>query len=339
MAIAKRGGGPKTERGRARSAKNATRHGLTSSLPKNTSEAELIESFSKELIDYCQPQSPLEKLQIARIATCRAKLQYLYEIERVKLALAAKELEAQPEKILEKIPGASGMTLAMAKEFITEGQIFLPFSLDISLLEAINHEIKNFAGTFHNKYEFARTFPRLTKYLNQYPVAGLNNTDQWLEKLEALAHQFEDLGGDGDRFSAKWGELMKTFLLGIEYKKVLEDEAMRPGLEELDRHQEERRIARGEKPREKKEAADSSQDKPFDQKQILLQLRCFTSLYSSYRSAQKVVEQYRQIESLMQRSLSLPVAESDLLMRYQTTLERRLSSAIGELLALQKNRI
>jgi hypothetical protein len=46
--------------------------------------------------------------------------------------------------------------------------------------------------------------------------------------------------------------------------------------------------------------------------------------------------QYQEIKDFMLRALSLPVAESDLLMRYQTTLERRLSSAIGELLALQR---
>ena len=34
---------------------------------------------------------------------------------------------------------------------------------------------------------------------------------------------------------------------------------------------------------------------------------------------------------------SLPAAESDQLMRHQTTLERRLSWAIGELLALQRS--
>lgn len=40
----------------------------------------------------------------------------------------------------------------------------------------------------------------------------------------------------------------------------------------------------------------------------------------------------------MLKSVTLPSNESDLLMRYQTTLERRLSSAIGELLALQRQR-
>jgi len=39
----------------------------------------------------------------------------------------------------------------------------------------------------------------------------------------------------------------------------------------------------------------------------------------------------------MLRAISLTAAESDLLMRHHTALERRLSSAIGELLALQRS--
>ena len=99
----KRGGGPKTQQGKVRSSMNAKTHGITSNKPKDANEKALIETFSKELVDYYDPQSPLEKLQIERIAICRAKLHYLYELEQVKLELASKELEAQPEKILEKI--------------------------------------------------------------------------------------------------------------------------------------------------------------------------------------------------------------------------------------------
>ena len=62
----------------------------------------------------------------------------------------------------------------------------------------------------------------------------------------------------------------------------------------------------------------------------------FLDLYESYQKTQEIVGQYQVIKDLMLRALSLPVAESDLLMRYQTTLERRLSQAIGELLALQR---
>jgi hypothetical protein len=66
------------------------------------------------------------------------------------------------------------------------------------------------------------------------------------------------------------------------------------------------------------------------------QLNQFLSLYKTHQQAQKLVIQYREIKDLMMRAISLPAAESDLLMRYQTTLERRLSQAIGELLALQR---
>ena len=121
MKQAKRSGGPKTVQGKARSSKNATSHGLTSISPSNSNEKALVDSYTQELTDYYKPESPLEQLQIRRIAMCRAKLAYLYDLEQVKLALVVKELESQPEKILEKIPGATGLAMGMAKEFITSG--------------------------------------------------------------------------------------------------------------------------------------------------------------------------------------------------------------------------
>jgi len=66
-------------------------------------------------------------------------------------------------------------------------------------------------------------------------------------------------------------------------------------------------------------------------------LRQFLDLYQCYQKALGIADQYQGIKDLMLRAISLPSAESDLLMRYQTTLERRLSSAIGELLALQRS--
>jgi cell fate (sporulation/competence/biofilm development) regulator YlbF (YheA/YmcA/DUF963 family) len=62
----------------------------------------------------------------------------------------------------------------------------------------------------------------------------------------------------------------------------------------------------------------------------------FIDLHKSYQKANRIAVQYQEMKNLMLRALSLPVAESDLLMRYQTTLERRLSQAIGELLELQR---
>ncbi len=129
MTQAKRSGGPKTTQGKARSSKNATSHGLTSMRPSNPSEKALIESFAQELTDYYKPKSPLEQLQIQRIAICRAKLAYLYDLEEVKLALAAKELESQPEKILEKIPGATGLALGWLGSLLRVGRFICRVAL------------------------------------------------------------------------------------------------------------------------------------------------------------------------------------------------------------------
>ena len=336
MKQAKRSGGPKTVQGKARSSKNATSHGLTSISPSNSNEKALVDSYSKELIEYYKPESPLEKLQIQRIATCRAKLAYLYDLEQVKLSLAAKELESQPEKILEKIPGATGLALGMAKEFITSGEIHLPCRLDPPLLEAICDEIKQMSGVIENKHQFARALPKLTKYLNAYPVVGLNNTNQWMEKLAAISKELKMTDERGDMYAGKFEEIFQGYLRSIKYEDLLEKEARRPGLEELERHQEERRIARGERPRKIESTPTVDPDAIADIGVILQQLKQFLDLHKSYQSVQGITVQYQEIKEVMLRALSLPVAESDLLMRYQTTLERRLSSAIGELLALQR---
>ena len=78
--------GPVSEAGKARSSLNAVSHGLTSSrvLPD---EVQLVESYVRELTEHYEPQSPLEALQIQRIALCRAKLAKLMDIE-----LAGREL-------------------------------------------------------------------------------------------------------------------------------------------------------------------------------------------------------------------------------------------------------
>jgi hypothetical protein len=336
MKQAKRSGGPRTAQGKAQSSKNATSHGLTSMVPSNSNEKALVDSYSKELIEYYKPESPLEQLQIQRIAICRAKLAYLYDLEQVKLSLAAKELESQPEKILEKIPGATGLAMGMAKEFITSGEIHLPCRLDLPLLEAICEEIHQMHGAIENKHQFARTLPRLTKYLNSYPVVGLNNSSQWMEKLAAISEDLKMADEMGERHLGRFEEILRGYQLGREYEALLEKEAAKPEMDELERYQEERRIARGEKPRKIEPTPQVDPDAISDMAIIKLQLKQFLDLHKSYQKAQGIAVKYQAIKDLMLRALSLPVAESDLLMRYQTTLERRLSQAIGELLALQR---
>jgi hypothetical protein len=338
--LKKQSGGPNTAKGKIRASKNSTKHGLTSMQPIGEDEQSLVDLYVKELVDFYNPQSPLERLQIQRISICRAKLAYLYELEKVKLTLAAKELESQPEKILEKIPGAIGGSKAMALEIIQNGSISLPFSLTPEQLGSISNEIEGVNGQIETQHQFARTLPKLTKFLNAFPIEGLNNANQWMEKLAAIAKRLETLLQFGDSYYGSMEDLFHYYSLGKKYKSHLEYEAMRPALEGLERYQEEVvRPRHGLKPREN-ESPKKSEEPQFPSEDVLgKQLGLFVTLHGNLNSAEKLVEQYLEIKALMQRSVSLPVAESDLLMRYQTTLERRLSSAIGELLELQKRSI
>jgi hypothetical protein len=188
-----------------------------------------------------------------------------------------------------------------------------------------------------NKRQFARALPRLTKYLNSYPVVGLNNTSQWMEKLSAISQDLKMADEMGDKHAGKFEELIKGYLRSREYEALIEKEAAKPAMDELERYQEERRIARGQKPRPVELAPKVGLDAISDMAPIEGQLKQFLDLYQSYQKAQDIADQYQGIKDLMLRAISLPAPESDLLMRYQTTLERRLSSAIGELLALQRS--
>jgi hypothetical protein len=140
----------------------------------------------------------------------------------------------------------------------------------------------------------------------------------------------------GENHSGELDEFFRTYVVGKKYLDQLAEEAAKSESDEFDQLQEDARIRRGQKPRKIEPTPASDPDVITDLDTVQKQLNQFLSLYETEQHAQNLVVQYREIKDLMMRAISLPAAESDLLMRYQTTLERRLSSAIGELLALQR---
>ena len=76
----------------------------------------------------------------------------------------------------------------------------------------------------------------------------------------------------------------------------------------------------------------------IDMRQLKGSSPLFVYLQTALRDAKLLIERYNTAKSLLMQSAMLPQAEADLLMRYQTTLERRRSNSIGELLELQKRR-
>ena len=84
--------GPRTAAGKARASRNATRHGATSSTPINAREHEVFETFLRRLRAQYPNNNPLITLQLERIAHLKVQLERiqtaisaLHEIERLRL--------------------------------------------------------------------------------------------------------------------------------------------------------------------------------------------------------------------------------------------------------------
>lgn len=138
----RRSGGPKSALGKANSSQNSLKHGITSSVATSVNEQALIDSFTKELEDFYDPQSPLEKLQIQRIAICRAKLAKLYEVEGARLEMRSNKLEHSTDSIFKELPHINGIVRGMVHEMAVFGQLILPLGLSEEVLEKIAQEVQ-----------------------------------------------------------------------------------------------------------------------------------------------------------------------------------------------------
>jgi hypothetical protein len=84
--------GPRTASGKARASKNATKHGATSSTPINAHEHEVYETFLGQLRAQYPSSNPIISLQLERIAHLKVQLERiqsaisaLHEIERLRV--------------------------------------------------------------------------------------------------------------------------------------------------------------------------------------------------------------------------------------------------------------
>jgi hypothetical protein len=288
-------------------------------------------------MDYYKPQSPLELLQIDRIAICKAKLSHLYAVEQVKLALAHKELDLYPEKILEKISGAVGVTKVMALEIIQDGKIASPCGLELQVLASIVAETHMFSGAIASVQQFKKTFPILVKYLNSYSVAGLNDEKQLPEKFSAIAQRVDRYLNLDEKHDGKLEQFIYYQNIGVKYEALFNKYENTGFDKEIEEYQKESRMRYGlpEKDLTQKFIRQGAPDF-LSTKTLNAYFRVFESLLRHMKEAEKVATQFFELKALMTRSITLPASELSLLMRYQTTFERRLSSAIRELLELQK---
>ena len=321
MVQSKRSGGPKTPEGKTKSSQNALKLGATTMNIANTSEQHMVDEYVQELTNYYKPQSPLEKLQIGRIAICRAKLARLYQVEQVRLQLAQTRIENNPEQILKEMGVNKGLVRAMALEGLRLGSITLPCNLSLSALEAIAKEVDRFHGKLQSEADLRESFPTLIKFLHQYAAKGLGQSTSLLERFEVVVRRIYKMMRS-DIYFGILGELFDEQLRIEKQQSLQEDKEVTELMQALNPNY----------------ITPEPVQAAIDLRQLQTLLPLFVYLKKALEDAQDLIVRYNSAKALLIQSTLLPQADADLLMRYQTTLERRLSSSVGELLELQKRR-
>lgn len=331
MATTKRG--PKTPEGKTKSAKNSTKHGLRSQNLSTTEQIVQQSNFLQELIDHYKPVGPLEEMQLERIATCRVKLKSLYELEQAKMDLLIEKNKADLQKQIAELSNLSPLERGMLHELIKFKILMLPLGLDIDLLKKIVQEFDEFSGDISTDEDLKEYFPALVIHLNN----SKSNASELHVQLFAVNEQLQRVVNRGENY--KFIQHMIRDELASRAKKrekeldpeeIAKSKAIDDYIEMANRR---RQTEYGIKVKKKVEIEFPSQRK------ILEAIEVYRTLLEAYEAAisnQDIIEKRVKMKEL---TVSLPIEEADLLMRYQTAWERRLSTSMGEFMRMQEMRI
>ena len=91
MANKSKGGGPKTDKGKAVSSRNSITHGLTAKNWINDSEQGLFDATLEALNHDFNPQSNIERMLISKLAECTVRLTRIQRVEDAMFDLASSE--------------------------------------------------------------------------------------------------------------------------------------------------------------------------------------------------------------------------------------------------------
>jgi hypothetical protein len=250
-------------------------------------------------------ESPLEKMQIQRIALCGAKLGALYDLEQVKLQIALEDLKRSPEGVMQKIATVGEMTQAFAQTLSKGRELELPMGLTPESLKLFASEIDAIGGKLDAEDDLHVALPCLSKFANDLakrlcssPHKGLLRTGETVNGIQ----------------KEKGVIVYRLHQLLQSDKRAKQEQIYGESVIKTDDH---------------------GDDGESDFSKINEALNAIVQLNSVVISAHEVAKNFSQMQELMLRSVTLRGEESGRLLRYHTTWERRLSSAVGELLDLQ----
>lgn len=298
--------GPKTTAGKAKSSMNALSHGLTSErvMPD---EVKMVQEFTQALTDFYKPESPLEVLTIQRIALCRAKLAKLIDIELAGREIRRRQIENTPEIVMAQLTQFSQDLRDKALAHLAGTSLLDQFDLDESTLQAMEQEIRPVVKKFEISGGLQANFPVLSAYLARTPQAvnefdgiGVN------QRLTIFINKIDDL-------------------VSLKFKKANANDLL---LVKLNREDALASLAQQRPP--------LNADVQIHGDQLLASLSPLVAFFDLIAQVREVLECFESHKSWMLRSVDLSAPEGERMMKYQTMLERRLSSTMGELLELQK---
>ena len=312
--------GPKSAQGKARASKNAVTHGLSAMVHESPGEFGLAQAYTKQLLEHYQPNSPLESLQVIRVARTWAKLEMSYEQERAKLALALYEFESSPSNVTSSMKEGSDLELSLARRLLDGQSLSLPFSICEEEVTEVAKESRGLKGQVTCDMDFEKRMPKLFNLVNNIELSSLDGLQEGasvMDRLKIIARDVEVI------FSHHG-------LDGAIFFNVLE---------KLSRFRSDEKSGQMSSPRREhiKYRDEEEPNKIHDA--FVAQVRLFVRLSDSLDKAKSLVEKVREHRQLKRASISLSPDESDRFARYQANLERRLSSQIGELRVMQADKV
>lgn len=331
MATTKRG--PKTLDGKTKAAKNSTKHGLRSENLSSTKQIVDQSNFLQKLIEHYKPVGPLEEMQLERIATCRIKLISLYDLEQAKMDLLIEKNRADLQKHIAELSYLSPLERGMLYELLKFKILMLPMDLNVDLLKKIVQEADQFTGDIFSDDDLKEYFPTLVTYLDESDPSS----SELHIKMMAVTNQLQKIVDRGESYLVISRLIADKILMKSKKKeKELSPEEIAHAKafdDFIEKSSERRRAEYGGQAKKKVEIEFPSQ------KKISEALNVFKTLLDAYQGAlinEKTIQERIKMKEL---TVSLPIEEADLLMRYQTSWERRLSTLVGEFIQMQKMRV
>lgn len=302
--------GPKTAKGKSKSSLNAVSHGLTSArvLPD---EVQLAREFTLELTQHYRPSSPLQVLQIQRIAFCRAKLAKLIDIEIAGREIQRRRIEAQPDLVMAELNQYPGDLKSLALQEIRGQSILGKFALDEKTLNAIAREVDGLFAPIDREDDLPKRLPKLCEFLTRAKQIPEQADEVGLDqRLMIFAQKIRNLESS-EKANSTGTPSIDELMVKIDREQQLSNLAAR-------------KISR----------TGSGQAGDY-QRSVDADLVTIRGFFEKFNQIDAVKSAFEEMKSWMLRSIDLNAQEADRMMKYQTMLERRLSTAIGELLQLQ----